>query len=178
MKEGNKVSIFDTNIFLIGLDFNIIPGRIYTTHNVIEEIEVKKYLEKNRNILNRIHAAVVTKKLILRHPSDKYVFLIEEKSKKTGDYKALSEVDRELLALCLEIMEQEKGEVVFYSNDYSLLNVCSELSIAYSSIGKEGIKKKIMWDVYCPFCNISYKAEDLNKICERCGTKLKRKPKK
>ncbi|MCK4778678.1 MAG: hypothetical protein KAT57_00760, partial [Candidatus Lokiarchaeota archaeon] len=55
--------IFDTNIFLTGIDFNLFEGDIFTTPSIIEEVKDCRYIEKNRNILNKINAAIETKKL-------------------------------------------------------------------------------------------------------------------
>ncbi|MFW9895185.1 MAG: hypothetical protein ACFFD7_05205, partial [Candidatus Thorarchaeota archaeon] len=65
-----------------------------------------------------------------------------------------------------------------FSNNYSIENVCSELNIPYSPLYKEGIEAKINWEVYCSFCKKTFKAEDLKKNCEICGSKLKRRPKR
>ncbi|MFX0081352.1 MAG: NOB1 family endonuclease [Candidatus Hodarchaeota archaeon] len=177
MNEKSPIYIFDTNIFLTGIDFNLIEGKIYTTPKIIDEITVRKYKDKNRNILNKIDAAINSKKLILTIPSEEFIYRVEQKSKSTGDYKALSKADTELIALSLELLENQNENVKMYSNDYSIENICSELSIPFSPLHKEGIKSKIVWEVYCPFCKSIHKAEDLNKICEKCGSKLKRRPK-
>jgi len=177
MKEKSSIYIFDTNIFLTGIDFNIIEGFIYTTHSIIEEIKASKYLEKNRNILNKINAAIETKKLKIKSPKNKFINKVKEISKKTGDFNALSDADKELIALTLELTERRSEFVKIYSNDYSIENVCSELNIPFSSLYKDGIESKIIWEVYCPQCKNIHKVEDLNKICEMCGSKLKRRPK-
>jgi rRNA maturation endonuclease Nob1 len=177
MKEKSPIFIFDTNIFLTGIDFNLFKGIIYTTPKIIEEIKVGKYKDKNRNILNKIEAAANSKKLIITRPLEKYVYMVEQKSKTTGDYQALSKADKELIALSLEIREEQHEIVKIYTNDYSIENVCSELNIPFTSIYKDGIDSKIIWEIYCPFCKSIHKAEDLNKLCEKCGSKLKRRPK-
>jgi len=121
-KSNNKnkeILIFDANIFLTGVDFNLINGIIYSTQNIIKEIEVDKYINKNRNILNKIQAALDSKKLILKTPSNKYIEEVEEKSKLTGDYNALSTTDKELIAVALELKETLNKEVKIYTNDYS-----------------------------------------------------------
>lgn len=179
-KEMEKnISIFDTNIFLTGIDINLINGIIYTTPSIIAEIEVGKYINKNRNILNRIQAAIDSKKLILKTPAINYIQRINEESKSTGDYNALSDADKELIALTLELKETLNENVLIYTNDYSMENLCSELNIAFSPLmGKKGIKSNIIWETFCPFCNKTFKAEDLNRLCEMCGSKIKRRPKK
>jgi len=187
-KKGNdeeftkkKLLIFDTNIFLIGIDFNLLKGIIYTSQKVIEEITVKRYLEKNRNIINRIQAALDSKKLILKAPSDKNLKKIECGSKLSGDYNALSDTDKDVLAIALDLLDESNesnNDVIVYTNDYSMENLCSVLDIPFSPLIKKGIKSKIIWEVYCPICRKVYNAEDLNNPCEICGIRLIRRPKK
>ena len=177
IKERNKdIFVFDTNIFLTGIDFNLIEELIYTTPTIIEEIKVKKYINKNRNILNKIHVAIESKKLLIKTPSIGFIQEIEERSKLTGDFKVLSDPDKELIALTLELKETLNRNVILFTNDYTMENLCSELNLSFSPLNKEGIKSKIIWEVYCPYCKDVYKAEDLNKICDTCGSKLKRRP--
>ncbi|MHA2007968.1 MAG: NOB1 family endonuclease [Promethearchaeota archaeon] len=178
MYDDSIVSVIDTNIFLTGIDINLIKGIIYSTPSVVEEIKVKKYTDKNRNIINKIEAALTSRKLILTKPSEDFISSVIHKSKITGDHKALSYVDIELIALTLELMEKSGKDVKLYTNDYSMENVCSELNIPFSSLFKNGIESKIIWEVYCPFCKSIQRSEDLNKKCETCGSKLKRRPKK
>ena len=178
MKEKPFIYIFDANIFLTGIDFNVIEGIIYTTPSVIEEIKASRYKEKNRNIINKIYVAIETRKLNIRSPKKDYVIKIGEVSKKTGDFNALSDADKELIALTLELIEKRGEQVKIYSNDYSVENLCSELNIPYSPLFKDGIETKIIWEIYCPFCRNIHKAEDFNKNCEICGSKLRRRPKK
>jgi len=177
MLNESPILIFDTNIFLTGIDFNLINGLIYTTPSIIEEIKVEKFSKQNQNILNKIYAALDSKKLIIRAPKRSYIENVNEKSKLTGDFKVLSDVDKELISLALELVETFKTTVKMFSNDYSIENVCSELDIPFFSLYKEGIKSKITWEVYCPHCKSSFDAEDLFKTCEMCGSRLKRKPK-
>jgi UPF0271 protein len=178
MKQKPFIFIFDANIFLTGIDFNVIEGIIYTTPSIIEEIKASKYKEKNRNIINKINAAIETGKLNIKSPKNDYVIKIREMSKKTGDFNALSDADKELIALTLELIEKQGEQVKIYSNDYSVENLCSELNIPFSPLFKDGIENKIIWEIYCPFCRNIHKAEELNEICEICGSKLRRRPKK
>jgi len=177
MKEKASIYIFDTNIFLTGIDINLIEFEIYTTLSIIEEIKDHRYTEKNRNILNKVNVAIETKKLTVINPESKFIEKVREISKKTGDFKSLSDVDKELIALALELKEKSNKNVKMYSNDYSIENVCSELKIPFSSLYKNGIESKINWEVYCPYCKSIHEAEELNKTCEMCGSKLKRRPK-
>jgi UPF0271 protein len=174
-KKKNSILVFDTNIFLTGIDFNYFKETIVTTTEIINEIKVKKYEEQNRNILQRIELAIELKKLVLKEPTEYYIKLVEEKSKLTGDFNALSKTDIGLVALAFELIQIANNEITIYTNDYSMENLCSELNLKFKALFKKGIKNKIYFEVYCPYCKTTYKSEDLNKNCERCGLKLKRR---
>jgi UPF0271 protein len=177
-QKKDSILIFDTNIFLTGVDFNIFKETIYTTSEIIEEIEVDKYKEKNRNILNKVQAALESKKLIIYNPKERYLKKIFKKSKETGDYKALSFQDIGILALGLELKDSKSLESKIITNDFSMQNLCKALEINFSPLYREGIVKQINFEIYCPFCKIIYKSEHFNELCEICGSKLKRRPKK
>ncbi len=173
--KRNSILVFDTNIFLTGIDFNYFKETIVTSPSIINEIRVEKYKDQNRNILQRIEIARETEKLIIRNPTEYFINIAEDKSKLTGDINALSKTDVGLVALALELMNTTDNEIVLYTNDYSMENLCSVLDIKFKSLFKEGIKSKIYFEVYCPYCKTTYKSEDLNKNCDRCGLKLKRR---
>jgi rRNA maturation endonuclease Nob1 len=177
MKNKFLIHILDTNIFLTGIDINLFEGIIYTTPAIIEEVKDYRYLDKNRNIINKIHAAIESRKLKVKPPKKRFITKVNRISKKTGDFRALSSVDVELVALCLELIEGSNESVKLYSNDYSIENVCSELSIPFSPLYKDGIESKITWQIYCPHCQTVHKSEELHRVCEICGSKLKRRPK-
>ncbi|TFF84366.1 MAG: hypothetical protein EU552_00680 [Promethearchaeota archaeon] len=172
------ILIFDTNIFLKGIDINIFKEKIYTTPKIIEEIDVLKYSDKNRNILNRIEVAIANEHLIIREPKKEYVMKTVNRSNFTGDLTALSKADIELIALALELKERAEEEVILYSNDYSIQNLASEMKIKYSSIHKKGIEEQKIFEFFCPHCKKTYDIGTFDKICEICGSILKRRPKK
>lgn len=141
----------------------------------MNEITIEKYKDQNRNILQRIEFAIESGKLIIQKPTKYYIIIAEEKSKITGDINALSKIDVQLVALALELKQTTDSDVTLYTNDYSMENLCIELGLKFKTLFKNGIKNKIFFEVYCPYCKIIYKSEDLNKICDRCGLKLKRR---
>ncbi len=177
MKIQSPKLVFDTNIFLTGIDINLIDGIIYTTPKIIEEIEVKKYLQKNQNILNKIYVALEKRKLIIKTAEKHYLEEVIKKSKVTGDFTFLSNADMELMALALELFKIDEGNVKIFSNDYSLENVSSELKIPFYPLFKDGIKQKILWEIYCPHCKKIHDTDGYYRICEICGSKLKRRSK-
>lgn len=178
MNKKSKYCIFDTNIFLLDFQINLIESIIYTTPSVIEEIKVDKYLKKNRMIISRIEAAIEMGKLNIRIPSDIYLEKVKLSSIDTGDLNSLSKADLDLIALALELNNEFQQEVILFTNDYSMENVCLQLNLPFSPFVKKGINSKIMWEVYCPFCNQIFESADLNSKCDRCGQNLKRRKKK
>ncbi len=173
--KRNSILVFDTNIFLTGIDFSLIPNEIYTTTQVIEEIEVVKYQEKNRAIATRIFAAKETGQLIIKTPVNKYINYVTINSKSTGDFSSLSETDIGLIALALELQDAKKGDVIVYTNDYSMENLCYHLGLKFKSIFKPGIKKKLNFEIYCPICNKVYPSTNGYNNCDNCGIRLKRR---
>ena len=172
------ILIFDTNIFLKGIDINIIRENIYSTPKIINEIKILKYSNKNRNILNKIEAAIANKHLIIREPKREYFLKVLNTSKITGDINALSKVDIELIALALELTQTSEKDVILYSNDYSIQNLSSEMDIKFSSIFRKGIKAQKTFELFCPSCKKKYAIGTLYQHCEVCGSELKRRPKK
>lgn len=125
--------------------------------------------------MQRIELAIELEKLILKKPTEHFIKLVEEKSRITGDINALSKTDLDLIALALELMNTTDNEIILYTNDYSMENLCSALNLKFKALFKNGIKSKIFFEVYCPYCKTIYKSEDLNRSCDRCGLKLKRR---
>ncbi|MCJ7647019.1 MAG: NOB1 family endonuclease [Candidatus Lokiarchaeota archaeon] len=177
-RKKSSILIFDTNIFLMGIDINLFPNKIYTTPEIINEIEVKRYESRNRNIINRIQAAIESRKLMIESPSEKYVNYTKTIAKNTGDLKALSDQDYSIIALALELMNSQPYEIELFTNDYSIQNVCFELNITVRSLFKSGIEHQINFEVYCPHCQTIHNSDKLNDICDMCGSRFKRRPTK
>jgi len=173
--EKSEIFILDTNIFLLGAEFTLLRGDIYTSPQILAEIKNNR---ENRTIINRLQAAMDTGRLKVQKPSEETLKKVVKKSKETGDYRALSEADNEILALALDFKENSINEPILYSNDYSIQNLCAELGLRFASLHRTGIKSKIVWEVYCPHCKTTFSPEYLNRVCERCGSKLKRRPKR
>ncbi len=141
----------------------------------MDELKVRKYLDRNRNILRRIEFAIETGKLVVKKSQDKYSNIVEEKSKLLGTTKILSKNDVSLIGLALELMDTYPEDILLYTNDYSMENLCTMLQIRFKPLYKKGIEEKMYFEVYCPYCKTLHKPEDLNKKCERCGLHLKKR---
>jgi UPF0271 protein len=123
----------------------------------------------------RFTAAVETKRLKVRTPSDIFFHEVKEASKKVGDEPYLSETDFQVLALALELKRRGLYPTIV-TDDYSIQNVANQIGIDFTSLLTYGIKFRFDWIPYCPACHRKYSSDHKLKICKVCGTKLKRKP--
>jgi len=114
---------------------------------------------------------------MIRSPKDSFFQKIQEASRKVGDMRYLSEVDLQVLALALELKGKGLSPLII-TDDYSIQNVANKIDVEFASLMTFGIKFRFKWILYCPACFRKYPSDYRFKICEVCGTELKRKPKK
>eukprot|EP00331_Platyophrya_macrostoma_P008465 CAMPEP_0176431578 /NCGR_PEP_ID=MMETSP0127-20121128/14888_1 /TAXON_ID=938130 /ORGANISM="Platyophrya macrostoma, Strain WH" /LENGTH=449 /DNA_ID=CAMNT_0017813597 /DNA_START=65 /DNA_END=1414 /DNA_ORIENTATION=+ len=103
---SKKILILDTNAFVRSYNLQELSQQydIYTTDQVLYEIRDKRAKEKFMSIAFEIKAS---------SPEDKYMHFVDNFSKKTGDYATLSETDRELIALAVEMAHnRNKGNLI------------------------------------------------------------------
>ena len=125
----------------------------------------------------RFKTAVENRKLKVKAPSDEFLKKIEDSAITVGDSFFLSETDKQLLALALELKAAGyKPQIV--SDDYSIQNVATKMEIEYSALATFGIRRLLEWVRYCPACHKEYSADYGRATCTICGTELKRKPRK
>jgi UPF0271 protein len=87
-----------------------------------------------------------------------------------GEIDRLSDADKELLALAFEIKEQQEKEPILVSDDYSMQNVASLLSISFQSVSQQGITKKFKWERRCRGCGRH--VEPQMTCCPICGSSV------
>jgi UPF0271 protein len=114
---------------------------------------------------------------MIRKPKDSFIQEILEASRKVGDMRYLSEADLQVLALALELKAEGLTPLVV-TDDYSIQNVANKVGVEFTSLLTFGIKFRFKWVLYCPACYRKYPPDYKFKVCEVCGTELKRKPKK
>jgi UPF0271 protein len=83
----------------------------------------------------------------------------------TGDLKALSPADLEVLAKALEY------KAVLATDDYALQNVALHLGLKIEPIGQPRIKRKLKYVQRCHGCGHSFEGE----ACSDCGTPARKK---
>ncbi len=166
-----KVIVLDTSAFIAGFDPLAVPKKQYTVP------EVKKELIAGSMPWMRFKAAIENGKLTVRSPKQFFFQEIQEASRKIGDMRYLSEADLQVLALALELKGRGLSPLIV-TDDYSIQNVANKIDVEFRSLMTFGIKFRFNWILYCPACYRKYPSDFKLKICEICGTTLKRKPKK
>jgi len=166
----NRVVVLDTCAFIMDYDPLAITEEQYTVPQVMDE------LSPNSIGRLRLRIGVDQGRIKLRTPRSEYVKKVEDYSMKMGDHLRLSSVDKLVLALALEL-ESEGGNVLLLSDDYSVQNVADSLGMEHSSLTTLGIRYRFRWELYCPACHKAYPLDCRLKVCEMCGTKLKRRVK-
>ncbi|HDQ05728.1 MAG TPA: hypothetical protein ENN36_03265 [Candidatus Bathyarchaeota archaeon] len=166
-----KVIVLDTSAFIAGFDPLAVPEKQYTVPEVTKELIVDSMPWM------RFNAAIENGKLTVKSPKDSFFQDIQEASRKVGDARYLSEADFQVLALALELKGGGLSPVIV-TDDYSIQNVANKIDVEFTSLMTFGIKFRFKWILYCPACFRKYPSDYKFKLCEVCGTELKRKPKK
>ena len=160
-----KVLVLDTSAFIMG--FNPTKtGEAYTVPSVEDE------LSKGTVTQLRFHVNKEKGKVILRYPTPRSLESVEAASTKAGEKGRVSQADREVVALAMDL-KQDGEDPVIVSDDYAVQNMAEHLHLSYRSLANFGITHKFSWVMYCPACHRRWVGQD--KTCRVCGTELKRK---
>jgi endoribonuclease Nob1 len=161
--------VLDTSAFIQGYNLSS-EEEYYTVPEVLEEIR------EELGIL-RYEGAKASGKLKETRPDTIWVKEIDDEAKSTGEAHKLSQTDKKLLALGLQLKTSGEAPTII-SDDYSVQNMASRLGLRFASQATRGIKRVLEWSIYCPGCRKSFNSQQEDNICPVCGTELKRKPKR
>jgi len=164
-----KIIVLDTSAFIAGFDPLTIQNEQYSVPLVKEE------LVSNSLAWTRLTTAIGSAKLKIKQPNAEFVDKVREASKKVGDILSLSEADQQVLALALELKSSGYTPLIV-TDDYSIQNVANQIGVEFAPLMTFGIRYRLHWILYCPACHKKYPSDYKFKICEVCGTVLKRKP--
>lgn len=161
----SKTYILDTSAILSGKQIDLDNIDMLTTIGVTKEIGPggKDYF---------LFQVLLEKKLKIQTPSKESIKKINEVSLKTGDSTRLSEVDKEILALALDIKKEGKIPIIV-TDDYSIQNVAQNLDLEFIGISQQVITKKFKWIYQCRGCGRKFKKNV--QICPVCGDNIKNK---
>ncbi len=160
-----RVLVLDTSAFIMG--FNPTGSRTAYSVGSVEDELVQGTMPYLRFRLSREKGS-----LIVRNPSQEARRVIEDRSAKSGEAGFVSEVDREVVALALDLKSEGLDPVVV-SDDYAVQNLSEHLNLGYGSLANIGIVQRFNWIMACPACHRRFMVPE--KVCRVCGTKLKRK---
>ena len=170
-KACKRVVVLDTSAFVAGFDSFSSGDEQFTVPKVEEEIR------RNSMVKMRLEIAIESGKLKVKTPTPEFVTKAEVSATKVGDSFKLSDTDKQLLALALELKDSGYAPQIV-TDDYSIQNVATQMAIEFLSLSTSGIKRLLEWVRYCPACFKEYAVNSKFKECIICGTELKRKPKR
>ena len=154
--------VLDASAFINGFE---PKGQFNFTVSLITD-EVKDL--KSKILLDQ---AIEEGKIIIKEPKDEFINELNETISKSGDDLRLSEADKKLLALALDL-KSENENIKVLTDDYSMQNVLRILQIPYGSIITEGIKGVYNWVKTCEGCKKEFDADYPFDDCEICGSKV------
>jgi UPF0271 protein len=140
-------------------DLDFSTSKYYITNSVLAEI-----MDETAKMM--VEQGIRKKNVKIKDPKAESIKTVSDAAGITGDIQRLSNADIDVLALALE----SNAEIV--SDDYGIQNVANYLKIKYLTTAQKGITKTYVWEKICPGCGLKH-SHDF-KICEVCGTKLKR----
>ena len=122
----------------------------------------------------RLSSILERGRLRVKAPEGRFLDDVETSSIELGEASALSDADKEVLALALEL--KSLGEVEIVSDDYSIQNMAEALGIGYRGLTTRGIRRRFRWLLYCPGCRRVFEAPPPDGLCPYCGSEVRRKP--
>lgn len=147
-------AVLDTSFFFYDIP---LEGELYTTHSVCNElidIRSKGRFEK-----------FCALGLQIASPREECIWKVADAASKSGDTGVISETDRDLLALALEL------GAVLYTDDFAIQNVAARLGVKIEPMHQRKARK-ITWRYRCSGCG---RYSDHAGECMVCGSEIKRK---
>ena len=163
--KKQKIYILDTSAVLSGKPISFEDAIIMSTLGVSNELK-----PGGRDY--QIFQFLKEKGLKIISPSKESLDKIQNISKETGDIDRLSDADKEILALSLDIQREKNQEAIILTDDYSIQNMAYVLKIKFENISQKGITKKFKWNYQCLGCGKKFK--DNIKVCPICGSLTKK----
>ena len=150
--------MIDTQFFLRGMDPASLEGEKYITEAVREEVSRGFPGRKMEYFLDSGAVKVAD-------PPKEYLERVRKEAVNTGDIGRLSEADISVLALALHL-----GAAII-SDDYSVQNLSSRMSIECHPLSEKGIKEEWRWGYRCTGCRRIF--NEPHDVCPVCGAPLK-----
>ncbi|HIH97495.1 MAG TPA: nucleic acid-binding protein [Thermoplasmata archaeon] len=159
----NKLFVVDSSALLSGKPFGDAKEL------VIPEGIRKEFREGGRDY-RQLEFLILAGMQVMK-PSLEALSEIEKSSLKTGDVSRLSNADKEVLALTLDLKRKKNLSVTILSDDYSIQNLAEELNLPYQAVSQRGIKEKFEWIYRCTGCRRRF--DKKYNECPYCGSRLR-----
>ncbi|MEM1587155.1 MAG: hypothetical protein QXX99_07225 [Candidatus Bathyarchaeia archaeon] len=171
MSRKRRALVLDTSAFMAGFDPSTVNEETFTVPEVGLELNDRSTPKL------RFVTSVESGRLLVVNPSPEYIEFVKSISDKVGDSGALSETD--ILVLSLAAQLKDSGyEAVIVTDDYSIQNTAEKIGLKYAPLANFGIRYQFHWIICCPACGKKYPPSKREMVCEDCGTRLERMPKK
>jgi UPF0271 protein len=156
-----KGYVLDTSVLYYGKD---LPQgfECVITPGVVRELD-KEGMSARLELLMATRVRVSS-------PSERSMRKVNEESEKTGDSRRLSEADKELLALALDLSYE------LITDDYSIQNLARAMGIPARGFDQKGITEVFEWQAKCKGCGKLFPADV--RVCDVCGTETRTRRKK
>jgi len=156
-----KGYVLDTSVLYYGKD---LPQgfECVITPGVVRELD-KEGMSARLELLMATRVRVSS-------PSERSLRKVSEESEKTGDSRRLSEADKELLALALDLSYE------LITDDYSIQNLARAMGIPARGFDQKGIAEVFVWQAKCKGCGKLFPADV--RVCDVCGTETRTRRKK
>ena len=156
-----KGFVLDTSVLYYGKDF---PAgyECVITPGVIKELD-------REGMGERLELLLATR-IRVSSPSNRSMDRVRSEAEKTGDSRRLSETDKELLALAMDLGYE------LLSDDYSIQNLARVIGIPCKGMDQKGIAEVFEWQAKCIGCGKVFPADV--RQCDVCGSATKTRRKK
>ena len=156
-----KGFVLDTSVLYYGKD---LPEgyECVITPGVVRELDKEDMGERLEMLL--------ATKIRVSSPTERSMKRVHQEAEKTGDSRRLSETDKELLALALDLGYE------LLSDDYSIQNLARVMGIPCRGVDQKGISEVFEWQAKCKGCGKVFPADV--RVCDVCGTETKTRRKR
>ncbi len=153
--------VVDSSVLYYGKD---LPDdvELVTTPGVVREL--------NREGMGERLELLLGTKISVSSPTERSMNRVAEEARKTGDSRRLSETDKELLGLALDLGYD------LITDDYSIQNLAKVLGVPCRGMDQKGIAEVFEWQARCKGCGKVFPADV--RVCDVCGTETKTRRKR
>jgi UPF0271 protein len=153
--------VVDSSVLYYGKD---LPDdvELVTTPGVVRELTREGMGERLEFLLGT--------KIGVSSPTESSMKRVADEARKTGDSRRLSETDKELLGLALDLGYE------LITDDYSIQNLAKVLGVPCRGMDQKGIAEVFEWQARCKGCGKVFPADV--RVCDICGSETKTRRKR